>query len=189
VPGRYKQSNAAPNESSVIKNIYSESLYLRTQFATSKRGGIRYAPMAFTEQGVAMLSSVLNSEKAIKINIEIMRAFARYRALLIENQDLRIEIRAMDEKINKVFKFLLDRIDALHQDKSAPRKMIGFKRHDSKKIKIALLITRTIKLIGFPLRGTTSRKAGSSGVFANCFSSIHSATQPPFIAGPLYVRF
>jgi len=106
---------------------------LRTQFATSKRGGIRYAPMAFTEQGVAMLSSVLNSEKAIKVNIEIMRAFAKYRALLIESLDLRSEIRAMDEKINKVFKYLLDRIDELHQDKSSPRKMIGFKRHDSNK--------------------------------------------------------
>ncbi len=89
---------------------------LRTQFATSKRGGIRYAPMAFTEQGVAMLSSVLNSEKAIKVNIEIMRAFAKYRALLIESLDLRSEIRAMDEKIIKVFKYLLDKIDALHQD-------------------------------------------------------------------------
>jgi hypothetical protein len=106
---------------------------LRTQFATSKRGGIRYAPMAFTEQGVAMLSSVLNSEKAIKVNIEIMRAFAKYRALLIESLDLRSEIRAMDEKINKVFKYLLDRIDELHQDKSSQRKMIGFKRHDLNK--------------------------------------------------------
>jgi hypothetical protein len=99
---------------------------------TSKRGGLRYAPMAFTEQGVAMLSSVLNSEKAIKVNIEIMRAFAKYRALLIENQDLRSELRAMDDKINKVSKYLLKRIDALHQEKSAARKMIGFKRRDSK---------------------------------------------------------
>ena len=108
---------------------------LRTQNMTSKRGGRRYAPMAFTEQGVAMLSSVLNSDKAIKVNIEIMRAFARYRAFLIENQDLKSEIRAMDDKINKVFKFLLDRIDELHQEKSAPRKMIGFKRSDHSKEK------------------------------------------------------
>ena len=108
---------------------------LRTQFVTSKRGGIRYAPMAFTEQGVAMLSSVLNSDKAIKVNIEIMRAFARYRAFLIENKDLKSEIRAMDDKINKVFKFLLDRIDELHQEKSAPRKVIGFRRGDHHKEK------------------------------------------------------
>jgi len=105
---------------------------LRTQIASSKRGGLRYAPMAFTEQGVAMLSSVLNSDKAIKVNIEIMRAFAKYRALLIENHDLRSELKAMDDKINKVFKYLLDRIDALHQERSLPRKMIGYKRHDSK---------------------------------------------------------
>jgi hypothetical protein len=107
-----------------------EFLSLRTQFATSKRGGIRYAPMVFTEQGVAMLSSVLNSDKAINVNIEIMRAFARYRALLIENQDLKGEIRAMDDKINKVFKFLLDRLDELHQIESKPRKKIGYKRYD-----------------------------------------------------------
>ena len=107
-----------------------EFLIIRTQFATSKRGGSRYAPMVFTEQGVAMLSSVLNSDKAIKVNIEIMRAFAKYRAFLIENQDLKVEIRAMDEKINKVFKFLLDRIDELHQNESKPRKKIGYKSYN-----------------------------------------------------------
>lgn len=71
-------------------------------------------PMAFTEQGVAMLSSVLRSKKAIKINIEIMRAFAVYRAMLLEDKTLHKEIKALDEKINKVFRFILDKIDALH---------------------------------------------------------------------------
>ena len=84
-------------------------------------------PMAFTEQGVAMLSSVLRSKKAIKINIEIMRAFAVYRAMLIEDKSLRKEIKTLDEKINKVFRFLLDKIDALHQEKAEPRKKIGYK--------------------------------------------------------------
>ena len=79
-------------------------------------------PMAFTEQGVAMLSSVLRSKRAIKINIEIMRAFAVYRAMLIEDKSLRKEIKVLDEKINKVFRFLLDKIDALHQDQATPRK-------------------------------------------------------------------
>ena len=74
--------------------------------------------MVFTEQGVAMLSSVLRSQKAITMNIEIMRAFARYRALLIESKDLNIEIQKLDDKINRVFKFLLDKIDELHQYKS-----------------------------------------------------------------------
>ena len=86
---------------------------LRSQFASSKRGGTRYNPMVFTEQGVSMLSSVLNSEKAIQVNIEIMRAFANYRALLIESRDFRKELRALDEKINQIFKFLLEKLDAL----------------------------------------------------------------------------
>ena len=89
------------------------------------------SPLVFTEQGVAMLSSVLRSKKAISINIGIMRAFASYRAMLIENKDLQSEIRALDGKINKVFKFLLDKIDALHQKKiEAPLKKIGYKNYD-----------------------------------------------------------
>ena len=89
-------------------------------------------PLVFTEQGVAMLSSVLRSKKAISINIEIMRTFAKYRAMLIEHEDLRSEIRAIDERLNNVFQFLLDRIDELHQKKSGemPRK-IGYKSYDS----------------------------------------------------------
>jgi len=90
-------------------------------------------PMVFTEQGVAMLSSVLRSKKAIAINVEIMRAFAKYRAMLIENKDLKSEISALDDKINKVFKFLLDKIDALHQKKieEKPRERIGYKNFDN----------------------------------------------------------
>jgi len=85
-------------------------------------------PMVFTEQGVAMLSSVLRSKKAISINIEIMRAFARYRVMLMEDNDLRENIHHLDEKINKVFKYLLDRIDEMHQKKlmSKPKK-VGYK--------------------------------------------------------------
>lgn len=84
-------------------------------------------PMVFTEQGVAMLSSVLRSEKAIQINIEIMRAFARYRALLKENEELRKEIKALDSRLNHAFKFLLEKLDALHQGTHQPRNPIGFK--------------------------------------------------------------
>ena len=84
-------------------------------------------PLAFTEQGVSMLSSVLRSEKAIQINIEIMRAFARYRALLRENKELKKEILRLDAKLNKAFKFLLDKLDALHQKTDPPRKPIGYK--------------------------------------------------------------
>jgi len=89
-------------------------------------------PIAFTEQGVAMLSSILRSSRAVAINIEIMRAFAKYRFMLMENRDLHTEIRALDGKINQVFKFLIDKIESLHQenDNNKPRKRIGFKDYD-----------------------------------------------------------
>lgn len=83
-------------------------------------------PMVFTEQCVAMLSSVLHSEKAIKINIEIMRAFARYRGMLKENEELRKEIVQLDLKLNQAFKFLLDKIDRMHHKQNKPRNPIGY---------------------------------------------------------------
>ena len=86
-------------------------------------------PMVFTEQGVAMLSSVINSEKAIQINIEIMRAFAQYRALLIDSKDFRKELKSLDMKINQIFKFLLEKLDALSQKQiDQNRNRIGYKR-------------------------------------------------------------
>ena len=90
-------------------------------------------PLAFTEQGVAMLSSVLRSPMAIKINIEIMRTFARYRALLRDNEDLRKEVKQIDEKIDRAFKYLLDRIDDLHEVQT-DREPIGFKQQIDKYI-------------------------------------------------------
>ena len=89
-------------------------------------------PLVFTEQGVSMLSSVLRSEKAIQINIEIMRAFARYRGLLKENDVLKQEIIKLDTKLNQAFKFLLGKIDALHQTKNEPREPIGYKQNKKK---------------------------------------------------------
>ena len=70
--------------------------------------------MAFTEQGVAMLSSVLSSEKAIQINIEIMGALPKYRIILIGNDDLKKGVKLLDNKLNEAFKFLLGKMDALH---------------------------------------------------------------------------
>ena len=84
-------------------------------------------PMAFTEQGVAMLSSVLRSEAAIQINIEIMRAFARLRSILRENQDLKREIGELDKKLNSAFEFLLKKLKALTYEKNKPRNPVGFK--------------------------------------------------------------
>ncbi len=91
-----------------------------------------YAPiMVFSEQGVAMLSSVLNSKRAIYANIEIMRAFVSYRAMIIENKELRNEIIRLDKKINISFKFLLKKIDELKPVlPQGSRKTVGFKRKD-----------------------------------------------------------
>lgn len=87
--------------------------------------------MVFTEQGVAMLSSVLNSKRAINANIEIIRAFVSYRAKLLENDDLRKEIKLLDKKINNSFRFLLKKIDALTPGITRkPHKQVGFKRKD-----------------------------------------------------------
>lgn len=87
-------------------------------------------PLAYTEQGVSMLSSVLTSPKAIQMNIEIMRAFAKYRSILLENMELRKEINAVDQKLNDAFKFLLSKIDAL-TPVIKERKQIGFKTKNS----------------------------------------------------------
>jgi hypothetical protein len=88
---------------------------LRSQFATSKegRGGRRYPPHAFTEQGVAMLSSVLNSERAIKVNIEIMRAFVRLRQILASNKELAKRLDELEKKYDAQFKVVFDAIRLL----------------------------------------------------------------------------
>lgn len=87
-------------------------------------------PWVFTEQGVSMLSSVLKSEKAIQINIEIMRAFARYRALINETGELKNELKALDNKFTKAFNYLLHRLDELHHKQSQPRTRIGFRKDE-----------------------------------------------------------
>jgi hypothetical protein len=88
--------------------------FLRSQFVISKgRGGRRYRPYAFTEQGVAMLSSVLNSDRAVRVNIEIMRAFVRMRELLAANADLARKLDALEKKYDAQFKAVFDAIRAL----------------------------------------------------------------------------
>jgi hypothetical protein len=91
----------------------TEAEALRSQIATSKssRGGRRYLPYAFTEQGVAMLSSVLNSERAIEVNIAIMRAFVKLRQMLESNEELNRKFAAVIRKLathDKYFKLVFD---------------------------------------------------------------------------------
>jgi hypothetical protein len=106
---------------------------LRSQTVTSSWGGVRYLPMVFTEQGVAMLSSVLRSKRAIKVNIRIMRVFTKIRQLLTDNLSVKLEIEEIkkklsnqDKNIDLVFNYLDELIEK--QDSPTPRKQIGFKR-------------------------------------------------------------
>jgi hypothetical protein len=101
---------------------------LRSQSATSKkgRGGRRYAPYAFTEQGVAMLSTVLNSERAILVNIEIMRAFVRLRQMLASNAELSRKMDALEKKYDAQFKVIFDAIRQLMALPETKKRKIGF---------------------------------------------------------------
>ena len=100
---------------------------LRSQFATSNgRGGRRYIPYVFTELGVAMLSSVLNSERAVQVNIAIMRAFVRLRELAASHKDVLRRLDEMEGKYDRQFKVVFDAIRALMQPPTKPRRRIGY---------------------------------------------------------------
>jgi hypothetical protein len=105
---------------------------LRCNFSTSKRGGTRYMPYAFTEQGVAMLSSVLNSDKAIEVNISIMRAFVFIRHYALSHKDLTMKLKKLESKYNRKFKDVYEALNYLlqkdkQQKEQSERKRIGFK--------------------------------------------------------------
>jgi ORF6N domain len=100
---------------------------LRSQSVTSSQwGGRRYAPYAFTEQGVAMLSSVLNSPRAIQVNIEIMRAFIRLRRMLASHADLARKLENLEKKYDVQFKVVFDAIRKLMAPPEAKNRKIGF---------------------------------------------------------------
>jgi hypothetical protein len=108
---------------------------LKSQIVTSSWGGRRSLPHAFTEQGVAMLSGVLNSDRAIAVNIQIMRIFIRIRQMFIDNTGLRLEVEKIKGKLDNqdknmeiVFRYLDELIEVKNNPK--PRKRIGFKSDD-----------------------------------------------------------
>ena len=111
-----------------------EQKILRSQFGTLKHGAHpKYTMMVFTEQGVAMLSSVLNSKKAIQVNIQIIRIFTRIRQMLADNTDLRLEVEKIKNKLDNqdknkeiVFRYL-DELLQKQEQPNPPRKPIGFK--------------------------------------------------------------
>jgi hypothetical protein len=108
---------------------------LKSQIATSSWGGRRKPPYVFTEHGVLMLSSVLSSEKAIKVNIQIMRIFTKIRQLLTDNLKVRLDIEEIKKKLenhDKSIELVFSYLDELIEKQENPklRKQIGFKREN-----------------------------------------------------------
>lgn len=104
----------------------------RSQIVTLNEAGgrghnIKYRPYAFTEQGVAMLSSVLRSERAVQVNVEIMRAFVRLRGLIGQNEDLAQRLDNLESRYDRQFKVVFDAIRELMTPPTpAPKRRIGF---------------------------------------------------------------
>ena len=109
---------------------------LKSQFVISSWGGIRTPPYAFTEQRVAMLSSVLNSERAVAVNIGIMRAFVKLRQMLSSNAELARKLESLEKKYDAQFKVVFDAIRQLMSPPAKPKREIGFHvRYDEDKPK------------------------------------------------------
>lgn len=106
---------------------------LRSQIATSKRGGSRYVPMAFTEQGVAMLSSILRSKRAIQANLMIMRTFVKLRRFALDNTSLKYDIKELNKDLKELrkqtegrFQIVFETLDRLLAIDEKPKRKIGF---------------------------------------------------------------
>jgi len=108
---------------------------LKSQFVTSSWGGLRRAlPYAFTEQGVAMLSSILNSPQAIRVNIEIMRAFVRLRRILASHEDLARKLVELEKRYDAQFRAVFDAIRQLMAPPERTRRSIGFKVEEARPV-------------------------------------------------------
>jgi hypothetical protein len=102
---------------------------LRSQIVTSKkRGGRRYPPYVFTEQGVAMLSSVLRSQRAVQVNIEIMRTFVKFRRMLVSHDKLAKKLDNLERKYDSQFKVIFDAIRKLMAPTESTQRRIGFRK-------------------------------------------------------------
>lgn len=112
----------------VFQLAFSEVELIRSQIVTLSQSPqwFRYFPYAFTELGVAMLSSVLKSERAIAVNIQIMRTFTHLREILLDNDHLRLKVEAMEKNYDENFKVVFDAIRRLLEDKAQPQEEIGF---------------------------------------------------------------
>ena len=102
---------------------------LISQFAISSWGGRRKRPYAFTEHGILMLSSVLNSERAVEVNIQIMRTFTKLRQLMLKHSDLRRKIEDMEKKYDTQFQIVFKAIKELLEPPKKRKELIGFRPH------------------------------------------------------------
>jgi ORF6N domain len=124
-PGRFPPDFMFPLEEQEVANLKSQTV--TSSSVRRSWGGRRSAPNAFTEQGVAMLSSVLRSERAVRVNVEIMRAFVRLRELAGHNKELARRIDALESKYDRQFKVVFDAIRELMMPPAPARKRsIGF---------------------------------------------------------------
>ena len=123
-------SKSTPSENDSSQSVTSSALRSQSVISKDPRGGRRYRPYAFTEQGVAMLSSVLRSPRAVQVNIAIMRTFVQLRRLMDSNRDLARKIEAMEEKYDEQFAVVFDAIKQLITEdearKDQPKRGIGF---------------------------------------------------------------
>ena len=99
---------------------------LRSQIVTSSWGGARYLPMAFSEHGILMLSSVLKSERAVQVNIQIMRIFTKLREAFLDNKDLRRELKELKQVTEERFGIVFETLDQLLTVEIKPKKKIGY---------------------------------------------------------------
>ena len=99
----------------------------RSQTATLKRGqNIKYMPYVFTEQGVAMLSSVLHSDRAISVNIQIMRMFSKFKEILLNNEELKNKVEELEREQKEKFKTTFNILELLLREDNKPKRKLGF---------------------------------------------------------------
>lgn len=144
---------------------------LRSQIATSKkgRGGRRYAPLAFTEHGVLMLSSVLNSERAVQVNIQIMKIYAKLKGMLIDYKDILLKLEKLEKKVSDHdddFKIVFTYLKELLNPKTDPMCKVGFKRKDEKDFEGSPLTTARhhSKVNRYPHQGDDQPGPGKGGL-------------------------
>jgi hypothetical protein len=121
-----RNSNRFPDDF-MFQLTNQEFTNLKSQFVTSSWGGIRRAnPYAFTEQGVAMLSSVLNSERAVQVNIAIMRTFVKLREMMSSHKNLARKLEELEKKYDGQFQIVFEAIRQLMIEEEKPKRKIGF---------------------------------------------------------------